>query len=132
MLKFPPYRCVLGEMFWRRPILPGTSDIDQLDKIWALCGTPNQHTWPNYDQLPGCEGVKQFQQYPRRVKVFYETCVSSSPPLTSLHAPPSIGPETVDLLDKLLTCNPRERITAAEALDHDYFWSDPLPADPKT
>ncbi|KAG6890024.1 hypothetical protein C0992_003246 [Termitomyces sp. T32_za158] len=32
----------------------------------------------------------------------------------------------------LLTCNPRERITAAEALDHDYFWTDPLPADPKT
>lgn len=43
----------------------------------------------------------------------------------------SLGKETCDLLDKLLTCNPRERITAAEALDHDYFWTDPLPADPK-
>lgn len=36
------------------------------------------------------------------------------------------------MLDKLLTCNPRERITAAQALDHEYFWTDPLPADPKT
>jgi serine/threonine-protein kinase BUR1 len=44
----------------------------------------------------------------------------------------SIGPETCDLLDKLLTCNPRDRITASQALDHDYFWTDPLPADPKT
>lgn len=44
----------------------------------------------------------------------------------------SIGTETCDLLDKLLTCNPRERITASAALDHDYFWTDPLPADPKT
>ena len=43
----------------------------------------------------------------------------------------SFGKETCDLFDKLLTCNPRERITAAEALDHDYFWTDPLPADPK-
>ena len=43
-----------------------------------------------------------------------------------------IGPETVDLLDKLLVCNPRERLTASQALDHDYFWTDPLPADPKT
>ena len=43
----------------------------------------------------------------------------------------SLGKETCDLLDKLLTCNPRERITATEALDHDYFWTDPLPADPK-
>lgn len=68
-------RCVLGEMFWRRPILPGSSDLDQLDKIWQLCGTPNQHNWPNYDTLPGCEGVKRFNQYPRRVKQVYEMFV---------------------------------------------------------
>lgn len=36
------------------------------------------------------------------------------------------------MLDKLLTCNPKDRITAAQALDHEYFWTDPLPADPKT
>ncbi|TFK49340.1 Pkinase-domain-containing protein [Heliocybe sulcata] len=108
--------CVLGEMFWRKPILAGSSDIDQLDKIWQLCGSPNQQNWPNWDQLPGCEGVKRFPLYNRRVKQVYET----------------IGPETYDLLDKLLTLNPRERITASEALDHDYFWSDPLPADPKS
>ncbi|TCD68853.1 serine/threonine protein kinase, CMGC, CDC2/CDK sub [Steccherinum ochraceum] len=108
--------CVLGEMFWRKPILPGSSDLDQLDKIWQLCGTPNQHTWPNHDLLPGCEGVKRFTIYPRRLKQTYDT----------------IGAETCDLLDKLLTCNPRERLTASQALDHDYFWTDPLPADPKT
>jgi serine/threonine protein kinase len=44
----------------------------------------------------------------------------------------SIGAETCDFLDKLLTCNPSDRITATDALDHDYFWTDPLPADPKT
>ena len=43
----------------------------------------------------------------------------------------SLGKETCDLLDKLLTLDPRERITASAALDHEYFWSDPLPADPK-
>ncbi|KAF8324402.1 hypothetical protein F5887DRAFT_286337 [Amanita rubescens] len=64
----------------------------------------------------GCEGVKRFSTYLRRIKQAYE----------------SVGPETCDLLDKLLTCNPRERITAAQALDHEYFWTDPLPADPKT
>ena len=42
------------------------------------------------------------------------------------------GVETCDLIDRLLTCNPGERITATQALEHDYFWTDPLPADPKT
>lgn len=109
--------CVLGEMFNRRPILPGTSDIDQLEKIWQLCGTPTQHSWPNYDTLPGCEGLPRFtQSLPRTIKMKFV----------------SVEPETVDLLDKLLTCNPKERITAAQALDHEYFWTDPLPADPKS
>lgn len=37
-----------------------------------------------------------------------------------------------NLLDLLLTCDPRSRITAEDALSHPYFWTDPLPADPKT
>lgn len=38
----------------------------------------------------------------------------------------------MDLLDRLLTIDPRRRMSASEALEHDYFWTDPLPADPKT
>ncbi|KAJ7598676.1 Pkinase-domain-containing protein [Mycena floridula] len=109
--------CVFGEMFFRRPILPGNSDIDQLDKIWSLCGSPNQHTWPHFDMLPGCEGIKRVSStHSKRIKQTFE----------------SIGLEAVDLLERLLTCNPRTRITATQALEHDYFWTDPLPADPKT
>ncbi|KAI0305169.1 kinase-like domain-containing protein [Multifurca ochricompacta] len=108
--------CVLGEMFLRHPILPGNSDLDQLEKIWQMCGTPNQHTWPNFDTLPGCEGVKHHNQHPKRLKSVFE----------------QFGVETCDLIDRLLTCNPGERITASQALEHDYFWTDPLPADPKT
>lgn len=108
--------CVFGEMFLRRPILPGTSDLDQLEKIWQLCGTPNQHTWPHFDSLPGCDGVKRFNSYSRKINKVFQ----------------SVGPDTVDLLEKLLTCNPKERYTASQALDHEYFWTDPLPADPKT
>ncbi|KAL1690815.1 kinase-like domain-containing protein, partial [Schizophyllum commune] len=107
--------CVLGEMFVRHPILPGSSDLDQVDRIWQLCGTPNQQTWPNFDELPGCEGVRRFQQYPKQLH-------------KQFHA---FGKDTCSLLDALLTCNPRERITATEALDHEWFWNAPFPADPK-
>ncbi len=64
-------------MFNRRPILPGTSDIDQLEKIWQLCGTPTQHSWPNYDTLPGCEGLPRFtQSLPRTIKMKFVRLVA--------------------------------------------------------
>lgn len=69
-------RCVLGEMFTRKPILPGTSDLDQLEKIFFLCGSPNQHNWPYFDSLPGCEGVIRFNSHTRRIKHTYERFVS--------------------------------------------------------
>ncbi len=63
-------------MFFRKPILPGASDLDQLDKVWQLCGTPNPQSWPEYELLPGCDGVKNFQYHPRRLRKTYETYVS--------------------------------------------------------
>lgn len=33
----------------------------------------------------------------------------------------------IELLDKLLTLDPERRISAADALDSDYFWTDPMP-----
>lgn len=43
--------------------------------------------------------------------------------------PPRFSPELADLVDKLLTLDPQTRLTADEALDHDWFWTDPLPAE---
>jgi serine/threonine protein kinase len=34
----------------------------------------------------------------------------------------SFPPHAIDLLEKLLQLDPAKRITAAEAMDHDYFW----------
>jgi serine/threonine-protein kinase BUR1 len=70
-----PERCVLGEMFHRRPILCGTSDLDQLEKIWTMCGTPNQQTWPSFDNLPGCDGIKHFSYRQRQMKSMFEAYV---------------------------------------------------------
>lgn len=37
-------------------------------------------------------------------------------------------PYALDLLDKLLTLNPSKRLTADSALDHAFFWEDPMPS----
>lgn len=60
--------CVFGEMFCRKPILPGTSDADQLDKIWELCGVPSQIDWPDWDKLPGHDAVPRGGSNKSRVR----------------------------------------------------------------
>lgn len=37
--------------------------------------------------------------------------------------------QALDLLDKLLTLDPSKRIDSSSALDHDFFWTDPMPGD---
>jgi serine/threonine-protein kinase BUR1 len=41
------------------------------------------------------------------------------------------GMELAQLLDALLKLDPNARLSAADALDHDWFWTDPLPAKPE-
>merc|ERR1719421_1577750 len=41
-----------------------------------------------------------------------------------------LEPMAKDLLRKLLMMDPEKRISADDALDHEYFWTDPVPATP--
>lgn len=54
-------RCVFGEMFKRHPILTGKSDLDQIQIIFDLIGSPTEENMPGWSDLPGCEGVKSFE-----------------------------------------------------------------------
>lgn len=107
--------CIFGEILQRIPILRGESELDQLEKIWELCGTPTDENWPGFRNLPGCKDIsfspQRFNCISERFKNF--------------------NPLAVDLLKKLLTLDPKKRITAKEALTHDYFWTEPHAALPE-
>lgn len=107
--------CILAEMYKSKPILQGSSDIDQLDRIFQLCGTPTESTMPGWTLLPGCDGIKSFKNYPRQLEKQYE----------------KHGKDMADLLGLLLRLNPERRLTASQALEHAYFSNEPVAARPE-
>lgn len=48
-------------MFKGKPILSGSSDLNQAHIIFNLVGSPTEENMPGWSSLPGCEGVKNFQ-----------------------------------------------------------------------
>lgn len=50
--------CVFAEMYKRKPILQGNSDMDQMIKIFQLCGGPTERTMPGWERLPNADGIR--------------------------------------------------------------------------
>eukprot|EP00288_Rhodomonas_lens_P016896 CAMPEP_0177710428 /NCGR_PEP_ID=MMETSP0484_2-20121128/11330_1 /TAXON_ID=354590 /ORGANISM="Rhodomonas lens, Strain RHODO" /LENGTH=489 /DNA_ID=CAMNT_0019222109 /DNA_START=89 /DNA_END=1558 /DNA_ORIENTATION=+ len=104
---------------WSLPNYEGPhNETEQLAKIFDVCGTPTKETWPEFHTLPGCKNVK-FKQKPNVLKDHLRKYCKE------------IHEDEVDLCEKLLTCNPSKRLTATAALEHSYFWTDPMPAAPE-
>lgn len=87
-----------------KPLFPGVSEEDQLNRIFKLLGTPNIETWPQLSELPSYN--PEFSKY-------------DSQPLQNFI--PNLGDLGIDLLKCMLKLNPQERITAKDALLHPYF-----------
>ena len=60
--------CILGELLAHKPLLPGRSEINQLDLIIDLLGTPNAQIWPEIDTLPM---LKEFTLKKQRKKKIF-------------------------------------------------------------
>ncbi|KAI4281338.1 MAG: hypothetical protein L6R38_003774 [Xanthoria sp. 2 TBL-2021] len=106
--------CVFGEMFRGKPILAGTSDLNQAQLIFDLVGSPTEESMPGWSSLPGCDGVTSFSPRPSTLaQVFRQE-----------------GSSAISLLSELLKLDWRKRINAIDALGHPYFKNHPLPARP--
>ncbi|KVI06173.1 cyclin-dependent kinase G-2-like [Cynara cardunculus var. scolymus] len=112
--------CIMAELLAKKPLFDGNRELEQINKIFRTLGTPNETIWPGYLKLPGVKPnfVKQADNNLR--KRFPVATFTGSPVLTELG---------FDLLNKLLTYDPKKRITAEEALNHGWFRESPLPAE---
>ncbi|KAJ5836225.1 Sirtuin family [Penicillium robsamsonii] len=96
--------CIMAEMYTGRPLFPGTTNEDQLIKIFRLMGTPSERTWPGISQLP--EYKSDFQIY-------------ATQDLSLII--PQMDAIGMDLLNRMLQLRPEMRISATEALQHPWF-----------
>lgn len=107
--------CILGELLAHKPLLPGTSEIAQIDMIVDLLGTPSESIWPGFKDLPACKNFTLRQQPYNNLKTKF----------------PWLSQVGLRLLNFLFMYDPKKRATATECLQSSYFKEAPLPADPK-
>lgn len=106
--------CILAELLCKNPLFPGKNEIDQLELILRLCGYPDEET---IQAIPSYKNIKPKEEYKPRLREELSKVIKDE--------------NAIDLIEKLLALHPKKRISAHEALDHDYFWSDPLPSAPE-
>lgn len=105
--------CIMAEMWTRSPIMQGNSEQHQLQLIAQLCGAITPEVWPGVENLELYNKLEISKTQKRRVKERLRPYVKDQ--------------YAVDLLDKLLCLNPQKRLDADSALNHDFFWTDPMP-----
>lgn len=59
-------------MFKGKPILAGTSDLNQANLIFSLVGSPTDENMPGWRDLNGCEGVKEFAYKPGNLSTYFK------------------------------------------------------------
>lgn len=106
--------CIFAELVTGKPILPGKNEMEQLELIFRMCGAPSEDVWPGCTKLPWFHMFKPDRPHRRRL-------------LEHLSRAPA---DVQDLCDKLLTLDPAKRITAQNALLHDYFFNEPKMSEP--
>ena len=98
--------CILAELVSGRPLFPGSSTMDQLERIVAYTG-------PLSDSQIESMGSN-----------FTQTMLSnlsySRPKFTLEEKLPDAPPDAIDLIKKLISLDPEDRPSAAECLEHPY------------
>ncbi|CDP11433.1 unnamed protein product [Coffea canephora] len=102
--------CLMAEMFIGRPIMPGRTEVEQVHKIFKLCGTPSIDFWK---RAKVATTFRPPQTYKPRLREAFRNFPASS----------------VGLLSTLLALDPETRGSAASALQDEFFCTSPLACD---
>ncbi|XP_026204157.1 mitogen-activated protein kinase 15 [Anabas testudineus] len=98
--------CILGEMLLGKALFPGTSTINQIEKIMSAIPHPSPEDILAIKSEYGSSVIQRMLLKPQV-------------PLEDI-LQPSVPPDALDLLKGLLVFNPDKRLSAEQALQHPY------------
>ena len=99
--------CILGEMLTGKPVFPGTSTLDQLERVLTVTGPPSREDLDAI-QSPFAETMLQ--------------SITLRPDRRSLADMfPKASPDMLDFLKRCFRFNPDKRPSAIELLQHPLF-----------
>ncbi|KAI5440116.1 probable serine/threonine-protein kinase At1g54610 [Lathyrus oleraceus] len=107
--------CILAELLVGKPIMPGRTEVEQMHKIFKLCGSPSEEYWQR-TKLPYATSFKPQNSYQRQIANTFNNFPSTA----------------LTLVDTLLSMEPEQRGSATAALKSEFFITDPLPCDPSS
>ncbi|KAL5741310.1 hypothetical protein ACOSP7_028042 [Xanthoceras sorbifolium] len=107
--------CVFTELLFGKPILKGRTEVEQLHKIFKLCGSPPEEFWKK-SKFPQGDMFKPQNNYEGYL---LERCKD-------------FPTSTANLIQSFLSIDPYNRGTASSALMSEYFHTQPFACDPST
>ena len=98
--------CIFAELLARKPFIPGRNFLYQIKKIFEIIGTPSKE---DIIEISGEIGYKFISSIPFVPQPNWNDMLQKA------------NATEVDLLSKMLTFNPKKRITIDECVKHPYF-----------
>lgn len=93
--------CIIAEMAAGVPTFPGDSEIGTIFKIFKVCGTPSEETWPQ---------LRQLELFKDSFPMWAHTGLSSIRERRT-----ELGEPGMDLLKGLISCAPNARFSSRRA-----------------
>lgn len=97
--------CIMAEMVNNKPLFTGKNEEDQMRKIFLKMGTPDEDVWPELNDYAD----------------FKKMSFDDTDQVSLSEMVPRLDEAGIDLLEKQLQCNPKNRIDAQTAMAHEWF-----------